>query len=107
MNRNLKGGEGIEWRQEGRGWRLEMLTFEGDNPDNWIFWAEGYFTINQLSDDEKIESIALCFEAGALAWFQWDSRPRGIHSWERLKQGIMNRFRPNQEGSLEERFLAL
>lgn len=107
MNQRMEGGTSVGWRQDRRGRRLEMPTFEGDNPDDWIFRAERYFSINQLSDDEKIESAALCFEARALAWFQWESRRRGIRSWEGLKQGILNRFRPTQEGSLEERFLAL
>ena len=84
-----------------RGWvlvrytgrRLEMPIFEGENPDDWIFGAERYFTVNQLTKEEKIESMALCFEAAALAWFQWESRRRGIRSWEGLKQGILGRLR--------------
>jgi len=52
-----------------RGRKLEMPLFEGENPDEWIFRAERYFAVNQLADEEKIESAVLYFEAAALAWF--------------------------------------
>ena len=70
MGREFEGGIGGNWRPKVRGRRLEMPNFEGENLDEWIFRAERYFSINQLSKEEKIESVALCFEAGALAWFQ-------------------------------------
>ena len=84
-----------------------MPLFEGENPDEWIFRAERYFAVNQLADEEKIESAALCFEAAALAWFQWESRRNGFRSWDTLKRGLRERFRSSQEGTVEERLLAL
>ncbi|XP_052192138.1 uncharacterized protein LOC127801242 [Diospyros lotus] len=102
-----KGGIGGGYQSDLRGKRLEMPIFEGENPNEWIFRAERYFAVNQLTDEEKIESATLCFKAAALSWFQWETRQRGIRSWEGLKQGILGRFRPTQEGLLEERFLAL
>ena len=95
--RDLEGGIRARYQSELRGRRLEMPIFQGENPDEWIFKAERYFAVNQLTEEEKIKSVALCFEATVLAWFQWESRRRGIRSWEGLKQGILGRFSSTQE----------
>lgn len=47
-----------------------MLVFTEKGPDKWIFRAERYFIVNQLSEIEKLETATLCFEEGALAWYQ-------------------------------------
>lgn len=44
-----------------------MFTRKG--PDEWIFKAERYFRVNQMSKTEKLETAALCFEEGELAWY--------------------------------------
>jgi len=50
------GDEGVggAGRSDFKGRRLEMLVFEGEDPDGWIFRAERYFTINQLTKLEKL-----------------------------------------------------
>ena len=78
MGKEFKGGIRVNWRPKMRGRRMEMLNFEGKNLDEWIFRTERYFSINQLSEKEKIKSTALCFEAGALAWFQWEARRKRV-----------------------------
>ncbi|KAL2542353.1 Transposon Tf2-1 polyprotein [Abeliophyllum distichum] len=49
--------------------RLEMLVFVGENPDSWIYHAERYFNVNLLTDPERLEATALCFDGEALAWY--------------------------------------
>lgn len=60
------------WRLDIKERRLEMLLFTGMSPDEWIFRVERYFIVNQLTKMEKLETSALCFEEGALAWYQWE-----------------------------------
>ena len=68
-------GYGDSWRG---GRRLEMLTFNGENPDGWIFRAELFFEMNQLSKTEKIMVARVSFEEKALAWYCWvDARTSG------------------------------
>ena len=69
-SREFGGGLGGNWRPKIQCRGLEMPIFEGENPDDWIFRAEQYFEVNQLSENEKVETVALCFKAGALVWFQ-------------------------------------
>ena len=46
-----------------------MPIFEGNDPDGWVFMAERYYVVNQLTEVEKLEFAARCFEGGALLWF--------------------------------------
>ena len=63
-----------------------MPLFEGKNSDEWIFRAERYFAVNQLAEEEKVESATLCFEAAALAWFQ-----KGATSVSMVKEQLLAR----------------
>lgn len=84
-----------------------MPIFDGENPDGWIFRTERYFNMNQLSNCEKLEAAAVCFEGEALAWFQWEDDRQPMRRWEDLKTLVMERFRTSQEGTQLEKLLAL
>ncbi|KAL2460735.1 Mediator of RNA polymerase II transcription subunit 25 [Abeliophyllum distichum] len=107
-SREIERGGGFDggWRPGIRSRRLEMPVFEGLDPDGWIYKAERYFAINQIVDKKRMEAIVVCLDGEALAWFQWEKKRRKLHSWEELKISMLERFRPSQEGSLEEKFLA-
>ena len=53
---DLEGGVEGGYQSDIRGRRLEMPIFKGENLDEWIFRAERYFVVNQLTDEEKIEN---------------------------------------------------
>ena len=59
---------GKPWRG---GRRLEMPVFNGGSPKGWIFRAELYFEINQLTELEKLMAARMSFEDEALACFRW------------------------------------
>lgn len=84
-----------------------MPVFMANGPDEWIFIAEHYFMVNQLTDVEKLEIAVLCFQGGALAWYQLELKRKGFRNWEELKSLMLARFRSALEGMVEERFLAL
>ena len=64
--------------------RLEMPIFDESNPDGWILKAEGYFTLNHFSDEEKLEAAVIAFEGDALLWYQWESKKRNMILWEEI-----------------------
>lgn len=68
------------WKMENQSRKLEMPVFNGEDPDGWIFRAKRYFTMNLLSDWEKIEASAICFEGEPLAWYQWEDGCQVIRS---------------------------
>lgn len=83
-----EGGFAISggWNTEIKGRRLEMPVFTGNNPDEWIYKAERYFTVNHLTELEKLETAGLCFKEGALSWYQWEQKRRDVRNWEMLKE---------------------
>ncbi|EXB36963.1 hypothetical protein L484_018339 [Morus notabilis] len=47
------------FRMDCRTRRVEMLTFDGENPDGWVFRAERYFVMNRLSENEKLDVVVV------------------------------------------------
>lgn len=47
-----------------------MPVFDGSQPDSWLFMAERYFHIHQLSDLEKIVVASISFTGVALHWYR-------------------------------------
>ena len=44
--------------------------------------AERYFLINNISEEEKLISTAVCMEGMALNWFHWAEARVPFRSWE-------------------------
>ena len=79
--------------------------FNGENPEGWIFRAELFFEMNQLTKMEKMMVAGVSFEDKALAWYRWVDARTPFTSWNGLKRQILGRFGSSQAGSLCERFL--
>ncbi|EXB74399.1 hypothetical protein L484_004218 [Morus notabilis] len=62
------GREGI-WKGECPSHRLEMPVFDGVNPEGWVYRVEHYFTLNRLTEEEKLSAAAIALDQEALAWF--------------------------------------
>ncbi|KAJ9562283.1 hypothetical protein OSB04_007443 [Centaurea solstitialis] len=111
------GSGGMRNRSEGsddhnrflavKGRKLEIPTFDGTDPDGWILRAERYFSLNRLSQAEKIDVSFIAFEGAALKWFQWENRRHPISRWEDLRALILRQFRSTVTGTLCEQFLAV
>ncbi|XP_024963751.1 uncharacterized protein LOC112504018 [Cynara cardunculus var. scolymus] len=90
-----------------KGHKLEIPIFDGKDPDGWILRAERYFTLNQLSQEEKIDVSFVSFEGDALKWFQWEHKRHPITRWEDLKHLPLRQFRSLSADSLCEQFLSV
>ena len=51
---------------------LSYPFFYGTDPNGWVFRAEGFFDVNLMPENEKLEAAILSMEGEAIAWFQWD-----------------------------------
>ncbi|XP_021776460.1 uncharacterized protein LOC110740287 [Chenopodium quinoa] len=98
-----RGGGGGRWRHR----KLEIPTFDGTEPDNWIIRTELYFEVYHLSEREKMEAAVVATDGGALKWFQWEQKRRPFYGWSDHKQRLLNEFRPSNSGSLHEQWLAV
>lgn len=80
--------------------RFEMTIFCGEKPDAWVYKAETYFDMHQLSKFEKMKVSICSLDPDTVDWFRYAHNRKAILSWSELKARIFNRFRPSQEGNL-------
>lgn len=67
---------GPNWRHK----KLDLLVFDGTNPDGWILRAERYFKFLQLNEAHQVEVAVVALEGDSLLWFQWENRRHPIVS---------------------------
>lgn len=99
---NPRDGSYSSWRQK----KLNLPTFDGNNPDGWILRAKRYFDFYRQIREEKIEPAIVAFEGEVLLWYQWEHCRRPIHRWEDLRQLLLRNFRTTYSGSLYEQWLS-
>ena len=46
--------------------------FDGEGANSCIFQEERYFSINCLTEMEKLEAAGVCFEGVAQAWLRFE-----------------------------------
>ena len=95
---------GAEYRL---GRKLDMPIFNGENPEWWVFRAERYFHLNQLTEEEKLMAAVVCLDGDALAWYGWMETRGAFTSWTEFKIQLLQRFRSSSEGSLCQKILAI
>ena len=69
--------------------------------------AERYFEVFKMKEKESVESTILSLEGVALVRFQWEHQRRPIHQWEELKGLLLRQFRPADQWSFQEQWLAI
>ncbi|WVY95595.1 hypothetical protein V8G54_027746 [Vigna mungo] len=87
----IRGGEGeqFNWRK-----RVELPVFEGLDPLNWINWAERFFEIQGVAEEEeeKVRLAYVSMEGSTGYWFRaWKEKARD-RSWDGLKEALVIRF---------------
>ncbi|XP_074324569.1 uncharacterized protein LOC141661456 [Apium graveolens] len=87
--------------------QLELPVFEGVNPEGWLFRAERYFELNNLSPTEKIRSAVICLEGEALSWYYYEDSRRPFCSWEDFRKQLIERFQSTQEGAFQDQLFSL
>ncbi|RVX02353.1 hypothetical protein CK203_028339 [Vitis vinifera] len=56
--------------------RVEMPNFYGKDPEEWLYCAERFFSLNQMSDTEKLAAVVVSMDGEAFAWHQWEDTNR-------------------------------
>ncbi|CAH1440802.1 unnamed protein product [Lactuca virosa] len=85
--------------------KLDLPSFDGKDPEDWIFRAEHHFDLNRLTNEERIEAAVVAFEGDAIRWFQWESKRSPMIQWEDMKLKLLKHFGITGSGSLFEQFL--
>ncbi|KAA0063300.1 Ty3/gypsy retrotransposon protein [Cucumis melo var. makuwa] len=84
-----------------------MPIFTGTDPDSWLFRADRYFKIHNLSDSEKLTVAVISFDGPALDWYRSQEEREAFKGWQDLKQKMLVRFRSICDGTLVGRFLTI
>ncbi|TYK10372.1 transposon Tf2-1 polyprotein isoform X1 [Cucumis melo var. makuwa] len=87
--------------------KVEMPVFDGTEPDSWLFRADRYFKIHNLTDSEKLTVAVISFDGPALDWYRSQEEREAFAGWDDLKQKMLVRFRATREGTLVGRFLTI
>ncbi|TYK15159.1 transposon Tf2-1 polyprotein isoform X1 [Cucumis melo var. makuwa] len=87
--------------------KVEMPIFTGTDPDSWLFRADRYFKIHNLSDSEKLTVAVISFDGPALDWYRSQEEREAFKGWQDLKQKMLVRFRSIRDDTLVGRFLTI
>ncbi|XP_061348976.1 uncharacterized protein LOC133294333 [Gastrolobium bilobum] len=75
-----------------KGIRMEMSLFNGNYPNNWIFKAELFFTLQSIPEDTKVPLAGLKMDGMAASWFQWIFKSGTACSWGDFSSALRHRF---------------
>ncbi|XP_019459980.1 PREDICTED: uncharacterized protein LOC109359744 [Lupinus angustifolius] len=97
--RNQRGKE--RWR------KLDIPIFSGDDTFGWTHRLERYFSLKEVTEEEKMQATLMALEGKALSWYNWWSRCNPHPSWEGFKIAVVRRFQPSMVQNPFEQLLAL
>ncbi|KAA0047238.1 Ty3/gypsy retrotransposon protein [Cucumis melo var. makuwa] len=69
--------------------KVEMPVFDGTDPDSWLFRADRYFKIHNLSDSERLTVAVISFDGPALDWYRSQEEREAFTGWDDLKQKML------------------
>ncbi|WMV31575.1 hypothetical protein MTR67_024960 [Solanum verrucosum] len=65
---------------------------DNDNPKNWIFRAELYFTYLGFDEKDWLPLPSFYFDGEALTWFSWLHRNKQFVNWKHFTEKLLMRF---------------
>lgn len=89
-------------------WRkLEISIFSGDDALGWTQRLERYFSLREVSEDERMQATVVALEGRVLSLFQWWERCNSSPTWESFKLAVVRRFQPSMIQNPFELLLSL
>ncbi|TYK19603.1 transposon Tf2-1 polyprotein isoform X1 [Cucumis melo var. makuwa] len=72
--------------------KVEMLVFNDEDPDLWLFHTKRYFQIHKLSEFEKIVVSTISFKGPALNWYRSQEERNKFLGLGGFEGSIINTF---------------
>ncbi|KAI5438563.1 hypothetical protein KIW84_024339 [Lathyrus oleraceus] len=94
----LKGDPLTEFRQFMR--KVELPSFNGEDPAGWISRAEVYFRVQDTSPEVKVNLAQICMEGPTIHFFNSIIDENGTLTWDELKSALLERYDGNGEGNV-------
>jgi hypothetical protein len=82
-----------EFRQSAR--KVELPSFDGEDPAGWISRAEVYFKVQGTSPEIKVNLAQLCMEGPTIHFFNSLLEEDDLLTWENLKNALLDRYGGN------------
>ncbi|GAU31427.1 hypothetical protein TSUD_221980 [Trifolium subterraneum] len=87
--------------------KVELPTFDGEDPAGWISRAEIYFRVQNTTPEIKVKLAQLCMEGSTIHFFNSLIREDEDLSWEKLKETLLRRYGGHGEGDVYEQLTEL
>ncbi|MCI57590.1 retrotransposon-derived protein PEG10-like, partial [Trifolium medium] len=80
--------------------KVELPSFDGDDPAGWISRAEVYFRVQGTTPKVKVSLAQLCMEGSTIHFFNSLIGEDEELTWEMLKEALMERYGGHGEGDV-------
>ncbi|MCH80537.1 Ty3/gypsy retrotransposon protein [Trifolium medium] len=94
-----------EFRQSVK--KVELPSFDGEDPAGWISRAEVYFRVQGTMPELKVNLAQLCMEGATIHFFNSLIGEEEELSWEKLKEALLARYGGHGDGDVYEQLTEL
>lgn len=105
----VEGGGPNEELETTRSWvkKVELPSFEGSDPLDWVARIEKFFEVQQVKSSVKPRLAFISMEGNTVHWFQYWRQKAKNPSWEEFVTTLLRRFSGNGRGTVFERLATL
>jgi len=75
--------------------KLELSTFDGTNPLEWLFQAGQFFTFYQIPLEHRMFMSSFYMKGEALSWLKWMYQNQQLFDWVSFIKSLKIRFGPS------------
>jgi hypothetical protein len=88
----------MEFRRSAK--RVELPSFDGEDPAGWISRAEVYFKVQGTTPEVKVSLAQLCMDGPTIHFFNSMLHENEDLTWEELKEALLERYGGHGEGDV-------
>jgi len=87
--------------------KIELPSFYGDDPAEWIARAKIYFNVQEMREAVRVSLAQLCMEGVMIHFFHSLLNEYENLSWEDLKREMLESYGGRGEGSVYDQLASL
>ncbi|RWW32274.1 hypothetical protein GW17_00003069 [Ensete ventricosum] len=81
--------------------KVDFPRWEEGDPIGWISRAERCFRSYRTANATRVEIAVIHLEGDVIQWFNWFKHTHGGLSWQRFKEGLLDRFGPTNFNNID------
>jgi hypothetical protein len=87
--------------------KVEMNTFDGTDPLEWLFQADQFFAFYNINQESRLPMASFYMKGEALSWYKWMYQNNQITDWESFARSLELRFGPSTYENHQEQLFKL